>query len=274
MASERLAVVVGINEYEDAENIKALRGAVRDAQEVRDSLQGAGGGFKILHYLENKGATCEAIRRALYDLFWKSCDTCELALFYFSGHGIQDGHRESYLAPCDVNCKELLVKGIKMMELKQILRGAKNRTNAVMILDCCHSGVVAIGDERDVAVAKAKHPLFDAMREGEKKPGEEKPEPATGRTTGGGKFILASAGPHDPAREKLFTHVIRKEGETEHYHGLFTFHMLEGMNGLAANPDNEVYLAGLQNHISKCMAIIPTTSLTTGALAKDMRRSA
>ena len=249
MAGERLAVVVGINEYEDKE-IKPLQGAVRDAQEVRDSLESPAGGFKILHHLTGPDATNENIRRALYDLLWKSCDPCELALFYFSGHGVQDGHHESYLAPWDVNSKELLVRGIKMLELKQLLLGSKNRDNAVMILDCCHSGAIATGGERDVA--EAKLPLYDSLRDKDEGQDEVKEHPK-----GSGRFILASAGPNAKAREKLFSHRIRKEGDTDHYHGLFTFQLLEGLNGEAAEEDNEIYLTRLQDHISSKMADYP-----------------
>jgi hypothetical protein len=249
MSGERVAVVVGINEYADKE-IKPLQGAVHDAQEVRDSLAGPGGGFTILHYLTGPDATNENIRRALYDLLWKSCDPCELAMFYFSGHGVQDGHFESYLAPWDVGSKELLVRGIKMLELKQLLLGAKNRDNAIMILDCCHSGVMATGGERDIT--ETKHTLYDSLREREERQ-EEVKEVAKGT----GKFILASAGPNEKAREKLFSHRIRKEGDADHYHGLFTFHLLEGLNGEAAEEDNEIYLTRLQEHISNSMARYP-----------------
>jgi Caspase domain len=245
--ADRLAVIVGINKYWDPD-IKELQGAVRDAEEIRESLEGPGG-FTILHSLIGPDATSENIRRSLYDLLWKSCDPCELVLFYFSGHGVLDGHREPYLAPYDINSKELLVRGIKMLELKQLLLESRNRDNAILVLDCCHSGMIASGSNR--GAGDASPPLYDGLREQEIRKDEEAvQQPAKGT----GKFILASAGPNEKAREQEFSHRIRKEGDKPHYHGLFTFHLLEALNGEAAESDNEVYLPRLQDYLSGRMA--------------------
>lgn len=243
--ADRLAVIVGINKYSDPD-IKELQGAVRDAEEMRESLEGPGN-FKILHYLIGSDATSESIRRALYDLLWKSCDPCELALFYFSGHGLLDGHREPYLAPYDLNSKELLVRGIKMLELKQILVNSSNRDNAMVVLDCCHSGMITGGSDRS---AGDSPPLYASLRVEETQEADTASQP---RAMGTGKFILASAGPNEKAREQEFSHRIRREGDKPHYHGLFTFHLLEALNGEAAESDNEVYLPRLRQYLDERM---------------------
>lgn len=98
--AERRAVVVGINKYEDPAVRPELRGAENDAREVFARLLKFGG-FDIdkkKHLLLGSAATCENMRRAISDLFWKK-DPCDIAVFYFSGHGFLDDYGNGYLAP-------------------------------------------------------------------------------------------------------------------------------------------------------------------------------
>src|ERR1043166_3307154 len=89
----RRAVVVGINKYKDR-GIPELRGAENDAQGVFDRLRNPDiGNFEIAdtHFLTGPEATCEKVRRAISDVFWKTTAS-DVALFYFSGHGFVDGY--------------------------------------------------------------------------------------------------------------------------------------------------------------------------------------
>ena len=88
MPGEKRAVIVGINEYED-DAITNLIGAVNDAEDVYQRLTDFGN-FTVDYKLTNEQATCYAVRKAISDLLWQT-DPCDLALFYFSGHGITDG---------------------------------------------------------------------------------------------------------------------------------------------------------------------------------------
>src|SRR5258708_7898768 len=140
MAGVKRAVVIGVNEYRDA-RVPALTGAVNDAEEFRDRLRELGN-FEIAdnHFLTNKNANCTAIRKAMSDLLWK-IDSSPLSLFYFSGHGFQDEYGNGYIAPYDIDSREPLVCGIRMQELTELLLAAKNKDVALVILDCCYSGV-------------------------------------------------------------------------------------------------------------------------------------
>ena len=123
MSDARRAVIVGINRY--ANDKMNLQGAVHDAEDIRSILKQYGP-FTVEdgHFLTDERATMVAVREAISDLFWDTGD-CELALFYFSGHGHRDHYNYVYLLPHDANNKEPFVKGIRIQELKDLFLRAE-----------------------------------------------------------------------------------------------------------------------------------------------------
>jgi hypothetical protein len=231
--AERRAVVVGINKYEDPAVRPELKGAENDAREVFARLKKFGG-FDIdknKHLLLGDTATCVNIRRAISDLFWKK-DPCDIAVFYFSGHGFLDDYGNGYLAPWNHEYKDPLVHGIRMQELREYFLANNNKTEALLILDCCHSGVTA---EAKKGTADLNGRFYDSLTNNHVS------------VIGNGKFILASSGADEKSRELNAAHGIRildkKLDELEfddlekHDHGVMTYHLLEGMNGGAADGD-------------------------------------
>ena len=227
------AVVIGINNYQDQEKIRPLKGAENDAREICDSLKNYGG-FDILHFLTADNATFANIRQAISDLFWRT-DDCEMAVFYFSGHGFQDGYGQGYIAPYDIKYAEPFVRGIRTQELKEFFLASKGKQSALLILDACHSGVATEGRKGLVNLT----PLSKSLEPSD----EETP------TRGSGRFILASSRADQESREINCWHKIRGENESEHFHGAFTFHLLEGLNGQAAGSDNQVTLGRLHTYL-------------------------
>ncbi len=228
---KRSAVIVGINKYDDGK-IPELTGAENDARDIYERLKDPENpefDFDIPddHYLIGKKATCKNIRKALSDVFWKTDETCDLALFYFSGHGIEaEYYGEGYIAPCDMIRDDPLVCGIKMSELKQVISDSVHAC-AVTILDCCYSGLaitkgVATGDS-DAGVKFDEHVKDFADFAGKE-----------------GRAVLASSGEDQPSREIVLKH----EGEQEaHPHGAFTFYLVEGMdNGMITLTDLNRYV--------------------------------
>jgi hypothetical protein len=231
--AERRAVVVGINTYEDPAVRPELKGAENDAREVFARLQKFGD-FKIdkkKHLLLGKAATCVNIRRAISDLFWKK-DLCDIAVFYFSGHGFLDDYGNGYLAPWNHEYKDPLVHGIRMQELREYFLANNNKTEALLILDCCHSGVTA---ETVKGTGVLNGRFTDSLTNNH------------AVVIGNGKFILASSGADEKSREMNAAHEFqildKKADELEcddlekHDHGVMTYHLLEGMNGGAADGD-------------------------------------
>jgi TorA maturation chaperone TorD len=218
MDGGRRAVVIGINDYQ-ADKIENLSGAVYDATEIRDILTQQGR-FTIddKHFLTNTKATSENIRTAISELFWKP-DACEIALFYFSGHGKRDHLGHGYILPHDVQHAAPYVRGIRIQELKQLFLEAPNKETCIMILDCCYSGTATQGDRADAD--NAEH--IESFRQELDLESEDK---SKGR--GSGRFIWASADADKTAREDEREHAL---GGGKHVHGLFSFQLIEGLRG-------------------------------------------
>lgn len=223
LEGKRRAIIVGINKYKDP-NIAKLDGAENDAKEICELLKKPEiGNFEILpdHFLLGEKATCENIRKAISDVFWKT-DACDLTLFYFSGHGFEDSYHDGYIAPYDITKSEPFVFGINMEQLKQVISRSVSES-ALVILDCCHSGIATEPDKSidDVTKEISKH--FNDF------PGK-------------GRFILASSEGTQTSKEISQLHWNKAE---IHPHGTFSFYLIEGMNGEASDENGIINLARL-----------------------------
>ncbi|MGH3204080.1 MAG: caspase family protein [Streptosporangiaceae bacterium] len=218
-APARRAVIIGVDNYADP-GINDLIGAKNDAEEIYQHLT-TFGDFTIEdhHLLMNEKASAQNIRRAISDLLWKT-DECELALFYFSGHGLTDAYGNGFIAAYDIDRNCPMVAGIKMQELRDLMLAAKNKKAIVLILDCCYSGIASEGDK---AVSVASATAVEACLA----PLDDPEHQDTGR------FVMTSAGSDERSREKA--ECIHKLGNRPpHPHGAFTFQILEGLGGRAS----------------------------------------
>ncbi len=230
LPGNRRAVIIGIDKYED-KKINSLQGAESDAIDIYNRLSNPKiGHFKISEkeeFLLGNNATFDNIRKAISRLFWKT-EGSDLALFYFSGHGFQDGSGNTYIAPFNMCKDEPFLHGINIEELKRLFHNPINRTN-IIILDCCHG---------DVATAKG---------DGKSKNGMLKElfiEKCSGR------YIIASTGDDETAREREFSHEINKDDKKKHYHGILSYYLIEGLDGGAADPAGIVTLNELSKYIN------------------------
>jgi len=242
------AVVIGINKYRDPEITTELKGAENDAREVFARLNHFGG-FDLdpeRHLLIGERATGDRIRQGISDLFWKK-DRYDIALFYFSGHGFLDDYSNGYIAPWDHEYQNPMVAGIRMQELREYFLAATNKMQALLILDCCHSGVSAQPAKGAVSMAV---PFYDPLK-GVQLQG----------ALGEGKFILASSGADEQAREinaahkiRIFDQKIRQEEKlpddlVSHDHGAMTYYLLQGMDG-SAGGGGDVRIGDLFSYVS------------------------
>jgi hypothetical protein len=221
MGATKRAVVIGINDYKD-EKIEDLSGAVNDATEMRDLLRD-NGGFIIEkeHSLLDSNATGENIRAAISDLLWKT-EQCDIALFYFSGHGGLDHFEQGYLLPHDVDSTAPFVKGIRIPELKELFLRSVLKKVGILILDCCYSGIAT-------QVEKSSGANTDHIKFRE----DLRLNSTATESTGSGRFIWASVDSDKKARELEQAHAF---GGEKHPHGVFTFNLIEG---LKAGPKDE-----------------------------------
>lgn len=138
----RKALCVGIDSYE---KIKDLHGCVNDANAVKAALDRNGDGTlnfstKILCATsEESYITREILKDAAQDLF---NDESEIVVFYYAGHGSYDA-LGGYLCTSEV---ERADQGLSLNDLMGIVSNSEAH-NKIVILDSCHSGLVASSNE-------------------------------------------------------------------------------------------------------------------------------
>jgi len=134
--ADRVALVVGIDNYANGGGLPDLSNAVADAGLVAGELDKAG--FKVI-LLRNENAS--NIRQALGEL-----PHAKDVLFYFAGHGIQNEER-NYLLGTDVRAdlgSAEISGGIPLGEVVDAL-GRQQPENLVVFLDCCRNLSQGVG---------------------------------------------------------------------------------------------------------------------------------
>jgi hypothetical protein len=144
-----------------------------------------------------------------------------------------------YLLPHDADNKAPFVKGIRIQELKELfLRAEPKNKKGIMILDCCYSGdATAKSGPADSEHAQSLHQQLSDI-EG----------------SGTGRFIISSAGADRVAREVRKGHAFGEGyevGQGEHWHGAFTFHLIEGLCLGAKDEMGRVSLDSVRRHFAK-----------------------
>lgn len=136
MSSSKNALVIGVSEYE---NISKLTNTVSDAEDMAKALRKLG--FSVM--LETNPTLTE-FEDALENFSTSIQYNKEIALFYYSGHGIQvDG--KNYLIPKDAELdREIRIKKqtIDLEEVINSLSEARNLLN-IFILDACRDNPFA-----------------------------------------------------------------------------------------------------------------------------------
>lgn len=133
----RRALIVGINNYDALGPGAGLSGAVADADRVKDLLARHADGSVNYHChlitSDNSAPVTRAkVRQELQDLFRSTGDE---VLFYFAGHGTIDV-TSGYIVTQDGRPGDF---GISMDEILGLANNSGS-PEAVIILDCCHSG--------------------------------------------------------------------------------------------------------------------------------------
>ena len=128
----RRALIVGINDYPQS----PLQGCVNDATAVDQLLATHGTGlpnFDTRLLTSPTGSvTRPGLREAIERLFATDCD---IALFYFSGHGfVRSG--DGYIVTNDATSYD---EGISMTDILNVANRSRAR-NRIIVLDCCYSG--------------------------------------------------------------------------------------------------------------------------------------
>jgi len=135
------ALVIGIDKYKN----NPLKTCVNDAKCVGDLLEhneDESKNFDVV-FLTDKDATRPNIRRSIRQLFKNDDD---IALLYFSGHGVNDDN-DGFIVAYDYVDDDY---GISMPEIFKFVNRSKCK-NKIVIFDCCYSGLAGstgmIGDQ-------------------------------------------------------------------------------------------------------------------------------
>jgi eukaryotic-like serine/threonine-protein kinase len=196
------------------QSLSQLGCATNDAEEIASALTLPEYDFTI-SLLTNEQANSEFVKQQISFLL---SGNANIKLLYFAGHGISIDN-SVYICAQDSTLKS---PGIDLFDLKKQIASTKGVI--FVILDCCHSGA---GDIRDIETIKQ-------LTEGD-----------LDRSLGDlseGKILIASCGQHEKAQES-----------SKLQHGIFTFFLLEGLLGSAANRQGIVTPMSLYDYVSTRM---------------------
>ena len=212
---------VGVSHYRDPRF--QLRYAAADAQAFAAALrrQQHGPLYDTVHteVLVDADATRERILDAVESFLGKAAPI-DVAVIYVAGHGIRTEKPTAYyFLTAAASPAAPYIAGLDMAELgRQLQRLHRNIPRMVVILDTCHAGAVTEDTDRvhyGVDLASALVPSE-------------------------GLYILTAA----PSGETSFEVANVR-------HGAFTYALLDGLNGEAADPDGLVSVFSLASHATR-----------------------
>jgi len=232
VAGEKWALLVAIDGYESPE-INGLQFCVADARAVAETLI-AREDFPPGHVYLMTGADTGEMRATHVNVF-KRLDALakkvrpgDTFLFYFAGHGFT---REGKHFLATVNADSATVETLQLTAVPLEMLKAKMAKIAarqtIFILDACRNDPEkGRGEGDNVRTAELSVALADAAR-------------ATGGGLAGSALLFACA-----------------EGERaydwqEQGHGVFSYYLVEGLGGGAAEPDGQLTLTGLADYTQR-----------------------
>lgn len=228
----RYAVIIGINRYQDG-SIPGLQYARADAEEIYRVLtdpQLGGISEKNAVLLLDEDATQKNIRRAIGNELRRRAGEDDVVYIYYAGHGAPEADSrsgspnglEKYLVPYDGEADDLYTSAISMKEIKDFFRRLYAR-QVIFFIDSCYSGTA--GGRTFPHPGQRTRNIIDPDFIDE--------------LGGEGRLVITSC------------HVNEVSLEVDRYrHGLFTYHLLEGLRGKAdLNRDGAVSIEELYSYV-------------------------
>lgn len=214
------AIVIGIENYSD---IPKADFAQHDASAVRQHLIAMGYPPRNIQVLTGKRATKTGIQKYVEAWLPKMVNENSTVFFYYSGHGAPDTNSgQAYLVPFDGDPQFLEQTAYSVKNLYNQLNSLKAK-QVLVAMDSCFSG----SGGRSV-LPKGARPLVSKIDMGTMAV-EEKDS----------KIVAFSASQADQISGTV---------EDQH-HGAFTYHLLKGLNGAAADKYGSVTGQSLYNYL-------------------------
>ncbi|MEM7624474.1 MAG: caspase family protein [Planctomycetota bacterium] len=239
-------IAIGINEYDTGNHgVPKLRYAVADAKAVSDSFARNLGITGRHIELYDQEATRSNIIQALRKTLPGNVSKQDTVVVFFSGHGapetlaggLGDGSAENlvrYLLPVEAEADNLIGSAIPMQDIARYFRLLPCE-RLIFLADTCYSGGIAEGGRTVSAEGVAlKGVAMSTVSIVE-------------RASGQGRVILTASKDNEIAHEKQ-----------ELGHGVFTYHLVEGLDGAAdTNGNQQVTVREIYRYVA---AEVPRTT--------------
>ncbi|MBI1353510.1 MAG: SUMF1/EgtB/PvdO family nonheme iron enzyme [Acidobacteria bacterium] len=173
----RRALLIGNDSYQ---HVRPLRNAVNDARDLNARLERLGFDTIIGTDLDLRG-----MEQAI-DAFIRSIEPGDVALFHFSGHGLQSD-QENYLIPVDFELRDrasLRYEAYSAAKLQDRLNEAGARLSLVLLDACRTNGFDGSRGATGLAPMNPAHGSFIAFATGPGKTADDNPDGRNGLFTG------------------------------------------------------------------------------------------
>jgi WD40 repeat protein len=226
------AILVGVNAYQD-DQIPVLRYSAADCRALAEVLAAATRQFPkkqiIAHHDSGAQLPVRAAVSASFAQVIEQAKPQDTVLFYFSGHGlIEPESKRAVLCLSDTQTDRLLDTGLQMHELLHWLDQCESRQQLVW-LDACHSGELMIPGSRNVVFDTAIETTTTILRLLRQQAIQNK-----------GLYALLSCDQGQRSWEF-----------PELGHGLFTYYLIQGLAGEAADEAGIISADGLYQYLYK-----------------------
>ena len=230
--AEKYALLVGINDYPD--EISSLKYCVADVEAFSQALvEVAGFAEKNVYLMTSrmsgrKEPTNINVIRDL-DLLSKRVKPEDTFLFYFAGHGITKGEKSFLLATnSDTTTPNTLeLSAIPLETVKEILSGVQAQ-QLLMVIDACRNDPNSGRGEEDNLLTNEFSRGFKIKRSRDN----------SGRPSVSATLYACNIG------ERAYEWVDKG-------HGVFSYYLLEGLKGKAANSRGEVVVTDLADYTQR-----------------------
>ncbi|MBE9200035.1 MULTISPECIES: caspase family protein [unclassified Nodularia (in: cyanobacteria)] len=224
-------LLVGVNKYQD-KGLPSLRYSAVDCQGLAAALADATQGFpqtaeRVHHDLSSSLPTLSTVRASLQEIT-AAAQPQDTILFYFSGHGmLKPNSQQAFLCLADTQTDDLLNTALGLEEILQLLGNSQAQTQLVW-LDACHSGSLTFRSARsEISTASLPNPTSEMVELLRQRAKQSK-----------GFYALLSCDTNQQSWEF-----------PELGHGVFTYYLMRGLRGEAADPQGLIDADGLYRYV-------------------------
>ena len=221
-------LLVGVNQYQDRQNLPSLQYSALDCQGLGEALKDATASFAkkeviIHHDFADKLPHAADVRQSIFKITNAASEN-DTILFYFSGHGILEPTKQQVvLCLADTKTEQLSTTGLPLDDLlKQLSNCAASQQ--LVWLDACHSGGMTLRGTSKISLPNASSQLVEVLR-------------------------------HQAAESKGFYALLSCDRTQQSWefpelgHGVFTYYLMRGLRGEAADSQGIIEADALYQYV-------------------------